>query len=140
MFSKEKNALLEKVQPGNATLIAAGTQLQGDIGGDNDLRIDGTITGNISTSAKIIIGPSGLVQGDIKAQHADVLGRVSGNISVTDLLQLRGSADVQGNITAAKLQIDPTATFNGKCQMLGSAATGAVVHMTTTDDVHAEAQ
>lgn len=140
MFNKEKTSLIEKVQPGNATLIAAGTQLQGDITGDNDLRIDGTITGNISTSAKIIIGPSGLIQGDVKAQQADVLGRVSGNIAVTDLLQLRGSADVQGNITAAKLQIDPTASFNGKCQMLGSATAGSVVQMTTTADVHAEAQ
>jgi cytoskeletal protein CcmA (bactofilin family) len=29
---------------------------------------------------------------------------------------------VQGNISAEKLQIEPTATFNGQCQMGGSAS------------------
>lgn len=138
MFNKEKTTLIEKMPPSTATLIAGGTTLQGDVGGDNDLRIDGTINGNINTTAKIIIGPSGFVQGDISAQQADITGKVSGNISVADLLQLRGNADIQGNISAAKLQIDPTATFNGKCQMTGGS--GAVVQMQTSDVQTAEAQ
>ncbi|HVZ55263.1 MAG TPA: polymer-forming cytoskeletal protein [Chitinophagaceae bacterium] len=112
----------EKSVNGNgATLISAGTTLKGDISSNSDLRIDGTIIGNIRSSSKIIIGTTGVVEGDIEGNQADVIGKVSGNIKVRDLLQLRGECDVSGNLYAGKLQVEPTATFNGQCHM-GSAA------------------
>lgn len=99
------------------TIISAGTTLKGDISSKNDLRIDGTIIGNISSTAKIVIGSSGVVEGDLNGNQADVVGKVSGNIRAKELLQLRGDAVVNGNLYAGKLQIEPTATFNGQCHM-----------------------
>jgi cytoskeletal protein CcmA (bactofilin family) len=124
MFNKEKNTP-ERAVSNSATLISAGTMLQGDINSENDLRIDGSVKGNIRCTAKIIIGPSGLVDGNIDGQQADITGKVIGNIVVKDLLQIKGQGYVQGNINAAKLQIDPTATFNGHCQM-GTAVANIV--------------
>jgi hypothetical protein len=49
--------------------------------------------------------------------HADIVGKISGNIRVRELLQLRGECVVNGNIFAGKLQVEPTATFNGQCHM-----------------------
>lgn len=118
MFNKEKTpGMPEKSFPNSATLISAGTVLKGDVKSENDLRIDGTIQGNVVTSAKIVIGPSGFIEGNISANGADITGKVVGNIAVKELLQLRGECNVQGNIQAGKLQVDPTAIFNGKCQM-----------------------
>lgn len=99
------------------TLIGTGTTLKGDISSSSDLRIDGTIIGNITSSAKIVIGSSGVVEGDITGNQVDVVGKVSGNIRAKELLQLRGDAVVNGNIYAGKLQMEPTATFNGQCHM-----------------------
>lgn len=99
------------------TLIGAGTTLKGDISSSSDLRIDGTIIGNITSSAKIVIGSSGVVEGDITGNQVDVVGKVSGNIRAKELLQLKGDAVVNGNIYAGKLQMEPTATFNGQCHM-----------------------
>ena len=99
------------------TLISAGTTLKGDINSNSDLRIDGTIIGNVTSSAKIVIGASGSVEGDITGNQADVVGKVSGNIKTKDLLQLRGDCIVNGNVYAGKLQVEPTATFNGQCHM-----------------------
>ena len=108
----------EKTNSGNGTtLISAGTSLKGDISSNSDLRIDGTIVGNISSSAKIVIGASGIVEGDITGNQADIVGKVSGNIKTKDLLQLRGDCVVNGNVYAGKLQVEPTATFNGQCHM-----------------------
>jgi len=118
MFNKEKTpGYPEKSHSNSATLISSGTTLKGDVRSENDLRIDGTIHGNVYSSAKIIVGPSGFVEGNIEGANADITGKVTGNISVKELLQLRGESNVQGNIAATKLQIDPTAMFNGKCQM-----------------------
>ncbi len=137
MFNKEKTPIIERVTASNATMISAGTTLNGDLLSDNDLRIDGTIHGNISSTAKIIIGATGYVEGNIEGQQADINGKVEGNITASDLLQLRGTCNVQGNIFAGKLQIEPTATFNGKCQM-GTVAN--IVKMSSADVSAAEAQ
>jgi cytoskeletal protein CcmA (bactofilin family) len=99
------------------TLISAGTTLKGDISSNSDLRIDGTIIGNIHSSAKIVIGSNGVVEGDISGNQADIVGKVSGNIRAKELLQLRGECVVTGNLYAGKLQVEPSATFNGQCHM-----------------------
>ncbi len=118
MFNKEKNPTSpERLSSNSATLISAGTVLEGNVQSDNDLRIDGTILGNVSCAAKIIVGPNGYVEGDVQGMQADITGKVTGNITVKELLQLRDQSNVQGNITASRLQIDPTAMFNGLCQM-----------------------
>jgi len=99
------------------TLISAGTTIKGDISSNSDLRIDGTIIGNINSNAKIVIGSSGVVEGDLFGNNADIVGKTSGTIKVKELLQLRGECVVNGNIYAGKLQVEPSATFNGQCHM-----------------------
>ncbi|MFN4314858.1 MAG: polymer-forming cytoskeletal protein [Chitinophagaceae bacterium] len=102
---------------GGTTLIGAGTTVKGDISSNSDLRIDGTIIGNIQSTAKVVIGGNGVVEGDISGNQADIIGKVSGNIRAKDLLQLRGDCTVNGNIYAGKLQVEPSAVFNGQCHM-----------------------
>jgi len=105
------------VSGNGTTLISTGTTLKGDINSNSDLRIDGTVIGNINSSAKIVVGANGVVEGDIYGNQADVVGKVSGNIRTKELLQLRGDSIVTGNLYAGKLQVEPTATFNGQCHM-----------------------
>ena len=102
---------------GAATIIAAGTTLKGDISSNGDIRIDGSLQGNIQCQAKVVIGANGSVDGDISGQQADIMGKVSGTIKVKELLQLKGGSYVNGNLYAGKLQIEPSANFNGQCHM-----------------------
>lgn len=127
MFNgKTKSDGLVEVSTGTSTsLIGAGTSMKGDITSNGDLRIDGTLVGNIHCSAKVVIGANGVVQGDINGQQADIMGKVTGTITVKDLLQLKGGSHLSGNIKAAKLQIEPTANFNGECHMTGAVAATA---------------
>jgi cytoskeletal protein CcmA (bactofilin family) len=122
---------LDKTNGGNGTtLISSGTTIKGDISSNSDLRIDGAINGNIHSSAKIVIGANGVVEGDIFGIQADIVGKVSGNIRTKELLQLRGESIVVGNLYAGKLQIEPTATFNGQCHM---GANANVVEMSVNE-------
>lgn len=107
----------EKPTNGGTTLIGAGTTLKGDLTSNSDLRIDGTVIGNVHSSAKVVIGANGVVEGDISGNQADIIGKVTGNIKAKDLLQLRGDSIVTGNLYAEKLQVEPSATFNGQCHM-----------------------
>jgi cytoskeletal protein CcmA (bactofilin family) len=122
----------------SASLIGAGTTMKGDITSSGDLRIDGGMVGNIHCSAKVVIGANGNVQGDIIGQQADIMGKVSGTIKVKDLLQLKGGSIVDGNIEAAKLQIEPTANFNGGCHMTVSTPGAGATHSKSALEVKKE--
>lgn len=119
MFSNpKKTGTNEKASSGSgATLVSAGTTLRGDISSDTDLRIDGTVKGNIQCTAKVVVGANGVVEGDIAGTQADIVGKVTGTLRIKELVQLRGECVVTGNLFAGKLQVEPTATFNGECHM-----------------------
>lgn len=128
MFNNKNKTEMQQTSTGGngTTLVSSGTTLKGDISSNNDLRIDGTVVGNINSASKIIIGATGVVEGDITGNQADIGGKVSGNIKAKELLQLRGESVVTGNLYAGKLQIEPTATFNGQCHMGGSGNANVV--------------
>ncbi len=111
------NMQQEKTNSGGTTLIGAGTTLKGDIECNNDLRIDGRVIGNVNCTAKIVIGDNGIVDGDVTGIQADIVGKVNGNIRSKELLLLRGNCEVKGNLYAGKIQMEPTAIFNGQCRM-----------------------
>lgn len=116
MFSgKSKKEFSSEGPAGSNTTIGGGTLITGDVEAASDLRVDGTLNGNITVKGKLLVGPEGVINGDIHCQVADILGRVNGKCHVQDLLQLRGKGNIQGDIHAAKLQVEPTATFNGHC-------------------------
>jgi cytoskeletal protein CcmA (bactofilin family) len=137
MFNvKSKNPIPLDTNGNSTSLIGNGTTIKGDIISNADLRIDGVLIGNISSTAKIIIGSNGRVEGDIAGHNADISGTIIGTIKVKELLQLKSSSTVKGNIHASKLQIDPSAIFNGECHM----SPGQVVEMGSIDTEHALAQ
>lgn len=125
MFNGKSKSEFPAETSGNSTsLIGNGTTLKGDITSNGDLRIDGVLIGNVHSTAKVVIGANGVVEGDINGLQADIMGKVTGTIKVKELLQLKASGIVNGNIHAGKLQIEPAATFNGACHM-GTAPAAA---------------
>jgi cytoskeletal protein CcmA (bactofilin family) len=120
MFNNKtkSEATVTAVPSGAASLIGSGTSLKGDITSTGDLRIDGTLVGNIICSSKVIIGANGVVEGDVSGQQADIMGNVTGTIKVKELLMLKSNCQVNGNLYSAKLQIEPAASFNGQCHMV----------------------
>ncbi len=114
---KSKLKSLDESPTTSTTIIGAGTTITGNIMCNGDIRIDGTLMGDLQAKDKIIIGVNGIVQGDINGKQADVLGKVTGTMTISDLLFLHGKANVNGDLFAGKLQIEPAATFNGNCHM-----------------------
>ncbi|MCB0700627.1 MAG: polymer-forming cytoskeletal protein [Chitinophagales bacterium] len=124
MFIKkdgDKNNTPSKVS-GTVTTIAAGTTINGDMESDTNLRIDGNIIGNVYCKAKIVLGESGIIQGDVQSANADVFGTINGNVVANDLVCLKAKSVVNGNINTKRLQIEPNATFNGQCKMTSEGA------------------
>jgi cytoskeletal protein CcmA (bactofilin family) len=98
-------------------LISNGTEITGDIKSNGDIRIDGSLTGNLSTKGKVVIGPTGKVNGEVICKNSEVSGLIEGKIIVGQLLNLKASSKILGDIVTAKLAIEPGARFSGNCSM-----------------------
>ncbi len=102
-----------------ADKIAEGTIFQGDIISSKGIRIDGTIKGSVTCEGKIVVGKSGIVEGDIRCHHAEIEGVIKSSIFVKELLELKSTANLSGEITTGRLSVEPGATFTGSCKMGG---------------------
>ncbi len=121
MFGKNKQ------EEANAALrvmnqFGQGTTINGDVITDGDVRIDGNVTGNITSKAKVVIGATAVIEGNILCQNAYIDGRVGGTLEVIDLLILSKTAYVSGDIKMKKFVVEEGAVFNGKCSMGMSVA------------------
>jgi cytoskeletal protein CcmA (bactofilin family) len=97
--------------------LVEGTKIIGDIISETNIRIDGEVQGNITTSAKVVIGENGLLKGNLQCQEADIEGNVDGKLMVEGLLILRETSNIQGDIYTNKLHIEEGAIFLGACKM-----------------------
>jgi len=115
MFDKKKKPYTDLL--GKTNRIVEGTIIKGDIISKADFRLDGELIGNFETSGKLVIGPAGIVTGDIMCNNVDIEGKFSGIVQVTELLNVKASATVKGEVKVGKLSVEPGADFSATCVM-----------------------
>lgn len=139
MFSKKKES--SPATPSTSiNVIGVDTIVEGNIISKGDIRIDGQLKGSIKTSAKMVLGSSGKIEGDVDAKSADISGVVNGNLNVSDILYLKQSSKVYGDIKTGKLVVESGGEFNGKCVMSGQAIPMASRSTSNTKNSEAVAQ
>lgn len=102
---------------GAVNLISSTTGVTGDILTESDIRIDGNLLGNMVTKGRLIIGPNGKIEGEIRCKSAEIEGEIKGKIIVEELLSLKATALFSGDITTGQIMIEPGAIFTGNCMM-----------------------
>jgi len=98
-------------------LIGNGTSITGDIKSNGDVRIDGVLKGNLTITGKLVVGPSGNIEGNITCQNADVSGEIHGKITVKELLILKSTAKLLGDFVTERIVIENGALFTGYSSM-----------------------
>ena len=131
MFSNNNNNMKNQTNTSSViNMIGNGTIINGDIQSKSDIRIDGILKGSVKTEGKLVVGTSGVVEGDVFCSDADISGEIKAKITVSKLLSLKSTSKLNGDIITNKLSIEPGASFSGSCSM------GAVIK----DIKHAEKQ
>ncbi|HMG15191.1 MAG TPA: polymer-forming cytoskeletal protein [Saprospiraceae bacterium] len=97
--------------------LVQGTIVEGTVRAESDIRVDGIIKGDLNCTAKVIIGPTGEVIGEIRCANAMIEGKFEGVLHVEDLLNVRETAIVKGEIHTGKLVVQAGAVFNVTCDM-----------------------
>ena len=102
---------------GQTTVIAKGTSMDGKFACTENVRLDGSIKGEVRVDKRLVMGETGVVEGNIVAQDAVIKGRIIGDIIVRESLQLVGTAVIEGNITARTMVVEEGARYNGACKI-----------------------
>ena len=122
--SKKENTTKSNLNPTSSNTLNSlvqGTSISGDIVADSDIRIDGNLKGTLECAAKVVIGPTGSIEGEIRCQNAVIEGRFKGDLFVDQLLQVKEKAEINGNISTGKILVQAGATFNVSCKMSSKA-------------------
>lgn len=132
MFSKSKKTDSGKsgIIPSPAThslnSLVQGTYVEGKIKATSDIRIDGAIKGELNCEAKVIIGPTGTIEGTIRCKNAVIEGRFDGTLDVMELLNVRETAKVTGEVSYGKLNVQSGAVISGSWKVVGENQNGAL--------------
>lgn len=102
---------------GGVNTIDAQTSITGDLKAGGDIRIDGSLKGNLICEAKLIIGPKGRIEGDVTCLNATIEGYFKGNLVVNDMLTLQATAEVHGDVKAKKMAVLSGCQISGTCSV-----------------------
>lgn len=107
-----------KKQPPIKSLIAQGTEIDGNIGFSEGLRVDGTVKGNLvaaeGTRSILVISETASIEGEIRADHVIINGKVMGPIQASELLELQPKAQIEGDVNYKALEMHQGATIAGQ--------------------------
>ena len=100
---------------GGVNTIDAQTEMEGNIKAAGNIRIDGTLIGNLDCGALLVIGPKGRIKGDVTCVKAIIEGEFDGNLIVKEDLTLEGNSVISGDVKAQKMAVLGGSQINGTC-------------------------
>lgn len=104
---------------GTTCVVAKGTFIEGKFLSKEDVRLDGTILGEVKCQNRIVLGEPGRVEGTLQTKDAVIMGTVEGEIEAVGTLHLKSTAYIKGTISAANLVVDEGARYIGECKIGG---------------------
>jgi cytoskeletal protein CcmA (bactofilin family) len=120
----ESETLARDIKEGTLSgFVGGGTVVTGETNFKAMMRIDGHMSGRVSSSSgTLIVGANGKVDANIEVAVAVIHGTINGDIIATQRLELGRAAKVNGNIQTPSLVIEQGAIFEGSCKMLQMTA------------------
>ncbi len=105
---------------GEASVISADLKVVGNLQSAGDLRVDGTVEGDIN-SGSLTVGESARITGSLVAESVRICGVLSGQVKAKSVM-ITKTANVEGDITYQTLAIEEGAVLEGRCRRMEPAA------------------
>ena len=109
------------------SVIGAGMKIIGDVETGGVLKVEGTIEGSIRGARQVLLGRTGLIQGDVHADEAVLGGRVVGTVNATERVEVQSTSRIEGDIHTRSIVVLEGGIINGSVRMDERPARGAAV-------------
>lgn len=107
----------ENLEEQTETVIGPSAIIQGELASDGSIKIEGQVTGKITTSQMVSITQNAKITVELEAESAVIGGEVQGHLSISGRLVLLSTAKVAADITCPTLNVEEGALYTGKCIM-----------------------
>lgn len=98
--------------------LGSSLRLKGEISGNEDLHIDGTVEGTVQLGeGKLTVGATANVTADIIAREVVVCGNVKGIVRAKGKIEIKKDGSVIGDLTTAQIIIEDGAYFKGSIEI-----------------------
>lgn len=92
---------------GDKTIVGNQIYIEGNIRGEEDLLIEGSVKGSIEMKAHhLTVGPKGRVEAEVHAANVTISGALVGNINATGKVKITKEADFNGEIKAKSISVE----------------------------------
>jgi cytoskeletal protein CcmA (bactofilin family) len=109
---------LSTTSSGSTARLGASLHVKGEISGNEDLHIDGSVEGLIQLEdRKLTIGASAKLTADVVAREVVIYGSVKGNLRARDRIEIKKDGSVIGDLTTARIMIEDGAYFKGSIEI-----------------------
>ncbi len=99
------------------SIVGPGMTFIGDCETDGTIRVDGRLEGSIRAGRSVMVGPGGVVTGDVHARDATVAGTVNGTVVAESRLDLQETSRLDGEVFARTVRVGEGAVLNGAVHM-----------------------
>jgi cytoskeletal protein CcmA (bactofilin family) len=99
------------------TLLGKGSEFEGKLTFEGQVRIDGKFNGQIVTKDVLVIGDGARVNAEIQAGTVIINGLVEGNVRATSIIEVHQPGRIKGNLETPALAMDRGVIFEGTCKM-----------------------
>lgn len=102
------------------SILPAGMVLSGEIRGQGDLVIAGTVEGPVQIDGHLVIEPGASVRGDVKARSIVLRGTLLGPAIAEETIKLESGARMVGDARAERVAVIEGAMLRGRITMTGA--------------------
>lgn len=101
------------------TVIGTSIVIDGEVTGDEDLVVLGTVKGRITVRDRLSVEPNGVIEATIEAGSITVNGSVTGDVHAQERIELCSDSRLVGDVRAPRVHIADGASFKGSVDMGG---------------------
>jgi len=114
------------------TFIAEGVEFKGQINSKGSLRVDGTLEGVIDVQGDLIIGPTGLLKGEVRAGNIILAGKLEGNPTASGKVEITSTGQLNGDVKCSVIIIEEGGLLEGTTKMSGNKS-ASIIEKSATD-------
>jgi len=98
------------------SIVGRGARVRGRVTGEGDLRVEGSIEGDIAISGALSLDEGSSVTGNVEAGAVEITGGLAGDVSARGAIAIRTGAKVEGTMIGAEVSLEEGASFVGRIE------------------------
>ena len=95
-------------------VIGRGLHIKGELHGEDDLIIEGSVEGTITMAKSLTIETQGQVKADLETENVVIKGEMEGELRARTKITLHAGSRMIGDVVAQNIEVEDGAYYKGK--------------------------